>query len=389
MNCNKNSGAIIIEGHVQGLSNTRSLGEKGIPVIVVDKTNCIARYSKYCQNFFLCPDFTTPDFIDFLISLCKKQNLSGWALFPSNDHAVLNISKNKKLLSKYFKIITEDYSIVSQVYNKGNLLKIAQKLGVPIPQTFYPSDNKLNRFNLKFPVIIKGLEGLNFYHLFHTKAFVCNDLSELKSIIIDINKRINLDMVFIQEIIPRNKQNFVCSFTSFSIKGQIEAFWTGEKLREHPQKFGTATLSRSIPVNDTLTYSQKLLKELKYTGVSEIEFILDPNDNKYKLIEFNARTWLWVGLAKNCGVDYANIIYSFVNEDRIDFPQNYDTGIYWINPFSDFAYSVLSILKGELGMFNYLNSIISKKLTNALFNSGDNRPGIAYLLQIFSYLKNR
>ena len=131
------------------------------------------------------------------------------------------------------------------------------------------------------------------------------------------------------------------------------------------------------------------IKELKYTGVSEIEFILDPNDNKYKLIEFNARTWLWVGLAKNCGVDYANIIYSFVNEDRIDFPQNYDTGIYWINPFSDFAYSVLSILKGELGMFNYLNSIISKKLTNALFNSGDNRPGIAYLLQIFSYLKNR
>ncbi len=30
--------------------------------------------------------------------------------------------------------------------------------------------------------------------------------------------------------------------------------------------------------------------------------------DKYKLIEINARTWLWVGLAKACGIDYANII---------------------------------------------------------------------------------
>ena len=29
-------GAVIIEGHVQGLSNTRSLGEAGIPVIVAN-----------------------------------------------------------------------------------------------------------------------------------------------------------------------------------------------------------------------------------------------------------------------------------------------------------------------------------------------------------------
>ena len=51
-----NTGVIVIEGHVQGLSNTRSLGEKGIPVYVVDKDNCIARYSRYRLNPSLNPE---------------------------------------------------------------------------------------------------------------------------------------------------------------------------------------------------------------------------------------------------------------------------------------------------------------------------------------------
>jgi D-aspartate ligase len=80
------SGAIIIEGHVQGLSNTRSLGEAGIPVFVVDKVNCLARYSRYCRKFFRCPDFIEDAFADFLIDLAEKENLKDWVLIPSNDH---------------------------------------------------------------------------------------------------------------------------------------------------------------------------------------------------------------------------------------------------------------------------------------------------------------
>ena len=51
---NPKTGAIIIEGHVQGLANTRSLGKAGIPVVVIDKASCVAASSKYCQSFFLC-----------------------------------------------------------------------------------------------------------------------------------------------------------------------------------------------------------------------------------------------------------------------------------------------------------------------------------------------
>ena len=74
------SGAIIIEGHVQGLSNVRSLGEVGIPVYVIDTAHCLAQHSKYCRKYFRCPDYRTEEFINFLIQLGKKECLIGSCL---------------------------------------------------------------------------------------------------------------------------------------------------------------------------------------------------------------------------------------------------------------------------------------------------------------------
>jgi len=128
-------GAIVIEGHVQGLSNTRALGSKGIPVYVIDTHNCIARYSKYCTKFFKCPDYNSDKLAVFLINLAKKENIKNWILVPSNDHAVITISKNRKRLMDYYNVITPDETILRNIYDKSNLLKIAQKCNVPIPAT--------------------------------------------------------------------------------------------------------------------------------------------------------------------------------------------------------------------------------------------------------------
>ena len=181
-------GAIIIEGHVQGLSNTRSLGEAGIPVYVVDKMNCIARYSRYCQKFFLCPDFITDEFAVFLIDLAKQENIKDWVLLPSNDHAVYTISKNIEKLSRYYKIISPSFNIYKNIYNKKKSIEICQRIGVDTPATFFPEKYPINNFNLKFPVIIKGIEGLSFYKSVGSKSLDANNIYELNERIIDLRK---------------------------------------------------------------------------------------------------------------------------------------------------------------------------------------------------------
>ena len=143
-------GVIVIEGHVQGLANTRALGEQGIPVFVLDKNLCLARYSKFCKKFFRCPDYLAPEFITFLLNLAKQHNLRGWSLFPSNDHAVYNISKNKEKLGSFYKVISPDLDIFNNIYNKGKLLNIADDLKLPIPNTYYPADSNDEISKLQF-----------------------------------------------------------------------------------------------------------------------------------------------------------------------------------------------------------------------------------------------
>jgi len=384
----KKTGAIIIEGHVQGLANCRALGRKGIPVFVIDMNNCIARYSKFCSKFFKCPDFKNESFISFLIELAEKYSLRGWSLFPSNDHILLNLSRNREKLSVYYKIITPNYSIVKTIVNKQNLLNIAMSIGIDIPKTFYPEDLDLIDFHLDFPVLIKGKIGLTFYKTFGTKTFTAKNMDELKKYLTMIQKKVSIKELILQEIIPANKKMKVTSFTAFCIDGEIKTHWVGEKIREHPFKFGTATFCKSVIDKELINISSPLLKELNYTGVCEVEYIKDPRDNKYKLIEINSRSWLWIALAIRCGIDYPIIIYNYLNEKELIFSNEYLSEIKWIHFWTDFFYSALGIVKKKYSLGEIINSYKGEKEW-AVYSLDDIKPFLFEFLLLPYILKKR
>ena len=62
-------GVLIIEGHVQGLSNARSAAELNLPVWVMHNGNCITSSSTSCQKFIHCNPYDSEDFIHDLIKL--------------------------------------------------------------------------------------------------------------------------------------------------------------------------------------------------------------------------------------------------------------------------------------------------------------------------------
>jgi predicted ATP-grasp superfamily ATP-dependent carboligase len=389
MKITKKYGAVIIEGHVQGLSNTRSLGEWGIPVVVLDTDDCVARYSKYCWRYYKCPPYFSDALADFLIGLAKKQELKKWLLLPSNDHAVLTIARNKERLEQYFKVITPELNVVENIYDKSRLLSIAEKVGVPYPKTFYAHDFNPTDVFLSFPVLTRGRFGLDFYKAMGRKAFLANDIEELRKQLFFINKRFPVQKTLTQELIPDYETNKTISFTAFCLDGEIKAFWMGEKLREHPVRFGTATFAKSVYMKGCYTQSVPLLKELNYTGVCELEYLHDPRDGHYKLIEINARTWLWVGLAKACGVDFARMAYAHVNGIDTVYPNQYEIDVYWINPVTDAVYAAKEIFKGHINIFSYIGSLLNSKKVNALFTKKDWKPSIVYCFSIFRFIKKR
>ncbi len=380
-------GAIVLEGHVQGLSNTRSLGELGIPVYVMDTVHCLAQHSKYCTKYFRCPDFKSEAFVDFLIETAQKENIRGWFLIASNDHIVENLSLHQEQLAPFYKMLVPDKAHLYRIVNKKNLLKVAEECGTTIPRTCYP-ENMTETKTFRFPLLIKGNEGLSFFKATHQKAIQVNSYQELVDVCDSIKEKVNIQDVMIQELIPNNKENKVVSFTCFAIQGDIKSYWMGQKLREHPVKYGTATFAQSVLVPAILEEATPLVKALEYTGTCEIEFLLDPRDGKYKLIEINPRTWLWVGLAKACGIDYAKMMYRYVNDIPQEYPQTFQVGMEWINWLTDTVYGMKAISKGLITLPEYIKSLRGRKV-RAIWSWSDLMPGIVFPFMSFYIAKKR
>ena len=382
---NNKPGVIVIEGHIQGLANTRLLGREGIPVIVIDKNDCVAKDSRYCKKYLKCPDYLNEEFIEFLIKMNKAFNLENWLLLPSNDHAVYNISKNKNILGQYYKIITDDFEVVENIYNKRKLLQIAERVGIPIPKTLIPEIENPRKLELGYPLIIRGNQGLSFYKKYKQKAIIVHYSAELERLWDDVLQGIHPEEYFIQEIVPTD--NRTISATVFSKDGLVYTFWMGIKLREHPMFFGTATCAQSIYDEDVLELSKKLIGELNFTGVCEIEWIRDKRDGIPKLIEVNPRTWLWVGLAAECGINYPKIIYNYIYNHQLPEPINYPIGVVWLNIYTDIIYSIQSILKKFFKPQDIMKTY--RNFIEASWDKSDPLPFFKYALLINNFKINR
>ena len=213
---------------------------------------------------------------------------------------------------------------------------------------------------MRFPVLIKGRNGLSFYKTLHKKAIIANTPEELATTVKGIPPQVDF---FIQEKI-QNSHDEAISFSCFSVDGSIKSYWMGAKIREHPLRFGTATFAQSVLIPELLTEATPLISALSYTGICEIEFMFDERDGHYKLIEINPRTWLWVGLARRCGCDFALMMYNFANGIRQTFPSQYKVGVKWVNLMTDIPYSArlepwIYAFSGELRAAFHLGKLFS------------------------------
>ncbi len=364
-------GAVVIDGHVQGLAITRSLGTQGIPVMIVETRPGIAKYSRYCRKSFISPPYESFELIEFLIKLAEEQNIKNWVLFPTNDYAVQNLSRNIASLSQYYRIFVPPINLTEQLQNKERLINCATECSIPVPFTFYLPEYKDSE--LEFPFIIKGKTGLEFYKTFRRKALVVHNMKEFSAKRDLIIKKYDLTKVMAQEIIPSAGDNPTVSYAAFCTDGRVKTYWMGAKLREHPARFGTATFAQSVHIQLLHEYSQRILKKLNYSGICEIEYLCHPRDGEYKLIEINARTWLWIGLATNCGIDFSLILYNYANNSLNNFKTQYELGKKWMHIYTDVFFSMREIIKGNLGMQEWLRSIKGKK-SYAVFSKKDIKP---------------
>ena len=383
-------GVIVVGDHVQALGIIRSLGRHNIPVYLLhDKSLCIGRFSRYTKRYIKIPNPNNEqEFIDFMITLAKNEQVRDWILMPTNDAWVYVLSKHKETLEEYYRLPTPSWNIVKLAYNKKLTYQIAEKNGIPIPKTFYPENIKdvhEKMKGIKFPVIIKGTVGYKFYQRTGVKVLKAESQDELIRLYTKYSSIIYPSETMVQEIVPGKSSTYsFCSFRNNKLMG----YWIGLKMREHPMGFGTGTFAQSVKVPELFEMGERFLNAIKYYGISEIEFKKDPRDGKYKLIEMNARTWLWHSLAIRCGVDFPYLLYKDMIGVDVTPVTTFRDGVNWIHIYTDLWVAINEIIEGNIKISNYLKSWKGEK-EFAVFSLDDPLPFLCETLMLPYLWKDR
>ncbi len=382
-------GAIVIGGHFQGLGLVRALATQGVRVVLVDTEPSAGRFSRYVEKFFYSPSVLDErNFLEFLIQLGTKRGLDGWVLFPTDDETVFFLSKHREELEKIFRVTTPEWDVVKYVYNKKLSYPTAEKLGLPIPQTFYPEKiEDLSTFELSFPVIIKPAVMRDFFRKTGKKVLLARNYDELKVMYKKAIEIIQPSDILIQERIP-DVANHLYSFCPFFKNKKVLGKVIAQRIRQHPMDFGHAsTFVKTVNIPELEILGTRFLSTINYYGLCEVEFIQDSRDGKFKFLEVNPRIWGWHTIAVRAGVNLPYLVYLDMMGKELKI-KSFKTGIKWIRLVTDIPTALSEIFKGKLGLFSYLESL--KGINEfAVFSFSDPLPFFGELMRLPYLWKKR
>jgi D-aspartate ligase len=376
-------GAVVVGGDYQGLGIVRSLGKRGIPVCVVDDEHSLSRYSKYTTNFVRVSELRDErKTVDRLLEIGNRLGLHGWVLYPTRDETVAAFSRYREELTQMFRVPTPQWDSVQWAWDKRNSYKLAEDLGIPVPVTRYPQDvDELEELaHLDPPFAIKPAIKEHFIYATKAKAWRADSHAELRTLFQKASALVPRGEVMVQELIPGGgTQQF--AYCAFFRKGQPVGKMVARRRRQHPLQFGRAsTYVETVDIPILEEYSERLLREIDYYGLIEVEYKLDPRNSQYKLLDINARTWGYHSLGARAGSDFSYMLFA----DQIGLPVTpcrAEPGIAWMRLTTDLPAACMALLARDIDLKSYLRSLRGCG-TEAVFSADDPLPGLAEIFLV-------
>lgn len=362
-------GAVLLGSDFKALGVARSLGQRGIPSVVIDNIPRSAWFSRYTvKRFKWHSQMDDPEFIPFLLNMGKKHHLEQWVLFPMQDEAVQLVAYNTQQLTQIYTLVTQEWDIVQWANDKRRTYQMAQETGVPYPITYYPAnEDELATIDVPFPAIIKPAISVRLQYSTHLKALPAQSRQELLMQYRHAGEHIHPDEVMVQEIIPGDGRTQY-SLAAFCKEGRILASMTARRTRQYPIDYGLgSSFVEAVPVPILLELAEKLLGYMRVSGIVEVEFKLDERDQQYKLLDINLRPWGWHTLCIACGLDFPYMQYCDalgLEQRSIVTTPHYD--YHWVRLLTDIPAGLQEIRAGITTPRRYLRSLPGKTVFSVL-----------------------
>jgi D-aspartate ligase len=385
---NARAGGVVLGGDSQGLGIARSLGARGVPVCVIDDEPSIARASRYVRHVVRVPDLRTEQgLMDALDTARSRLGLRGWVLYPTRDENVAAIAAHRDTLARHFRVPTPGLETVRYVWDKRETYRLGAQLGIPVPRTWFPrTESDLDQVDLRTPLVIKPSVKEHFFYATGVKAWRADNRADLLATFRRAAAIVPDGEVIVQEMIPggTDEQYAYCTFFA---GGEPAASMTVRRCRQHPSDFGRAsTYVRTISLPELAVPATDLLRAIGYYGLAEVEFMRDPRDGSYRLLDVNARTWGYHTLGKRAGVDFPYLQFLDQTSERPDAGGQAQArpGVSWVRLVTDVPNAARDLRAGTLRPRGYLRSLLTAD-TEAVFSVSDPLPGL-YELALLPYL---
>jgi predicted ATP-grasp superfamily ATP-dependent carboligase len=291
------------------LAATRSLGKKGIHVIVADETQrTLAGSSKYCQESFSYPSpYEFPEgFITDLVQESIRRNIR--VIFPMTELSTYLLLKHRdQFINVNFPFAP--FEVFNLLTNKDELLQLADQLKIPVPLTYKINNrgelsDSLSQF--KFPVVLKPYRSRIPSDGKWVSASVkyANSAEEVEATVAK-HEYFGRYPFLLQEYIQGRGQGVFALYNN----GDPVTFFAHRRLREKPPSGGVSVLSESVALDPRmLQMTQRILDHVRWHGVAMVEFKVALDGTPY-LMEVNARFWGSLQLAVDSGVDFPYLLY--------------------------------------------------------------------------------
>jgi len=366
-------GALVLGGDYRGLGIVRSLGRRGVPVWVAQHGDALATHSRYSRRKLTWPGPFESDQTDFLLGFGKEHGLDGWVLFPTADKSAEFISRNTEALGEFFRLTTSPWPQWSIAQDKTLAYARAAELGIAVPATWYTdSVDEAAELELEYPVILKPASGVIDNPISDVKVWIIEDREELLRRYVEASQFLPAGHVMIQEIIPGGGECQL-SFASTCRDGEVLAYLTAERTRQMPPDFGRAsTFVETVDIPEVVEPSQRIIADLRLTGLVEVEYKRDPRNGLVKLLDVNARAWGWHSIGAPAGVDFPYLAWQVAQGLEVE-PATARPGVRWVRMSTDVPTFAKEILGRRMKLREYLKTF-RPPLEGPLWAKDDPKP---------------
>lgn len=287
----------------------KEIGDRG-RIIATDCSN-LAPAVYDADAFYLVPRITAPGYLDVILDICKKEQVTG--VFSLIDPELSLLSKEReKFLAVGTTPIVSDYDLVETCFDKYRMYRLLQKMGIPTGKCYLNKEDfyrAADAGEISYPVFVKPVKGSASLHI--------NKVESRREIEVLFDL---YDDLMIQEYM--DGQEYGADVYIDMISGKCTSLFVKKKI-----KMRAGETDKSVSFKDERLFAliRDFVETCGFRGMIDID--LFEIDGTYYISEVNPRFGGGYPHAYACGVNMPAAVFRNLegreNEVRIgDYAEN-------------------------------------------------------------------